>query len=116
MGERFILEMIHIGKQSTYTIGRQEITSGTIQMLVSRNMQNGSHRAHAKADSYFSSSKLVTTKDGYLEITMSKQPTPGFDYQGGMLQSWNKLCFTGGFIEVSVSLPGTPQISGFWPG
>lgn len=47
---------------------------------------------------------------------MSKQPTHGLDYQGGMLQSWNKLCFTGGYIEVSVSLPGSPQISGFWPG
>lgn len=47
---------------------------------------------------------------------MSKQSTHGLDYQGGMLQSWNKLCFTGGFIEVSVSLPGSPQISGFWPG
>lgn len=47
---------------------------------------------------------------------MSKQRQHDLDYQGGMLQSWNKLCFTGGYIEVSVSLPGTPQISGFWPG
>lgn len=58
----------------------------------------------------------VTTKDGYLEITMSKERTHNLDYQGGMLQSWNKLCFTGGYIEVSVSLPGSPQIAGFWPG
>lgn len=34
-----------------------------------------------------------------------------------MLQTWNKLCFNGGaFFEVSVSLPGNPQASGFWPG
>lgn len=56
------------------------------------------------------------TRDGHLEITISKQRQHDLDYQGGMLQSWNKLCFTGGYIEVSVSLPGTPQVSGFWPG
>ncbi|KAK9899858.1 glycoside hydrolase family 16 protein [Cystobasidium minutum MCA 4210] len=60
--------------------------------------------------------QAITTKDGYLEITMSKERTHNLDYQGGMLQSWNKLCFTGGYIEVSVSLPGSPQIAGFWPG
>ncbi len=33
-----------------------------------------------------------------------------------MLQSWNKLCFTGGFLEASISLPGKGDTSGFWPG
>lgn len=28
-----------------------------------------------------------------------------------MLQSWNKFCFTGGIIEISASLPGSPEIS-----
>jgi beta-glucanase (GH16 family) len=26
-----------------------------------------------------------------------------------MLQSWNKFCITGGYIEVSISLPGPNQ-------
>jgi beta-glucanase (GH16 family) len=30
----------------------------------------------------------------------------------GMIQSWNKFCFTGGYIEVSVSLPASPNIPG----
>ena len=34
----------------------------------------------------------------------------------GMLSSWNKLCFTTGYIEVSVSLPGSPNVPGLWPG
>jgi hypothetical protein len=34
----------------------------------------------------------------------------------GMLQSWNKFCFTTGYVEVSVSLPGSPQAPGLWPG
>jgi beta-glucanase (GH16 family) len=31
-----------------------------------------------------------------------------------MLQSWNKVCFTGGYIEVAVTLPGNGS-HGFWP-
>lgn len=34
----------------------------------------------------------------------------------GMVTSWNKLCFTTGYLEVSLSLPGTSQSPGFWPG
>jgi beta-glucanase (GH16 family) len=33
-----------------------------------------------------------------------------------MLQSWNKMCFSGGRLEASISLPGQGDISGFWPG
>jgi len=32
-------------------------------------------------------------------------------YRSGMLQSWNKFCFTSGYIEVSVVLPGPGQNS-----
>jgi beta-glucanase (GH16 family) len=35
----------------------------------------------------------------------------------GMLQTWNKLCFNGGaYFEVSMSMPGNPRASGYWPG
>lgn len=33
-----------------------------------------------------------------------------------MLQSWNQLCFKGGYMEASVSLPGAGDTIGFWPG
>lgn len=33
-----------------------------------------------------------------------------------MVQSWNKFCFTTGYIEVNLSLPGSPEAPGFWPG
>jgi len=34
-----------------------------------------------------------------------------------MIQSWNKVCFNGGFyIETSISMPGNSIASGFWPG
>ena len=38
------------------------------------------------------------------------------NYRSGMLQSWNQLCFKGGRIEASLSLPGRGDIEGFWPG
>lgn len=33
-----------------------------------------------------------------------------------MVTSWNKLCFTTGYIEVSISMPGSPRAAGLWPG
>lgn len=33
-----------------------------------------------------------------------------------MVQSWNKLCYKGGHLESSISLPGRGDVSGFWPG
>ncbi|GAA5962832.1 hypothetical protein JCM3765_001538 [Sporobolomyces pararoseus] len=58
----------------------------------------------------------VTTKDGNLEITLTQEPTHDLNFRSGMLQSWNKFCFTGGYIEVNLSLPGTPTAQGYWPG
>ena len=57
----------------------------------------------------------IITKDGSLEITLSKQPSHGLDYQGGMLTTWNKFCFTGAIVQASVSLPGMNNVSGLWP-
>lgn len=58
----------------------------------------------------------VTTKDGVLEIRFDNFVNHGLNFRSGMIQSWNKLCFTGGRIEASISLPGRGDTSGFWPG
>ncbi|KZT69160.1 glycoside hydrolase family 16 protein [Daedalea quercina L-15889] len=57
----------------------------------------------------------ITTKNGSLEITMSAKPKNGLNYTSGMMSTWNKFCFTGGLVEVSVSLPGVNNVQGFWP-
>ncbi|PVF97040.1 concanavalin A-like lectin/glucanase [Serendipita vermifera] len=57
----------------------------------------------------------ITTENGYLRILMEERTVHGLDYVSGMMSSWNKFCFTGGYIEAGVSLPGTPDASGFWP-
>ncbi|KAG6907629.1 hypothetical protein DXG01_008165 [Tephrocybe rancida] len=77
----------------------------------------------------------VTTRDGHLVITMDSTATlqagltkgstapfsaaenHGLEYRSGMLQSWNKFCFTSGYIEVAVVLPGpNAEATGYWPG
>lgn len=59
--------------------------------------------------------EAITTRDGALEVTLSEKETHGLHYQGGMMTSWNKFCFTGGLIETSVVLPGPNNVAGLWP-
>ena len=48
----------------------------------------------------------VTTRNGALRIKMENKETHGLPYRSGMLQSWNKFCFSSGYFEVSVTFPG----------
>jgi len=57
----------------------------------------------------------ITTQGGDLVLTLQQKETHNLDYQGGMLSTWNKFCFTGGYIETNVSLPGLANIAGLWP-
>lgn len=59
----------------------------------------------------------VTTRDGNLVITINQENINNLNFKSGMVQSWNKLCFSNSmYIEVNVSFPGTPEVGGFWPG
>jgi beta-glucanase (GH16 family) len=63
----------------------------------------------ATADQEWYDPGQITTANGSLRILMENVATNGMPYRSGMLQSWNKFCFTTGYIEVSVSLPGPDQ-------
>lgn len=58
----------------------------------------------------------ITTQDGYLALRFDAFQNHNLNYRSGMLQSWNKLCFKGGYLEASISLPGRGDTQGFWPG
>lgn len=59
----------------------------------------------------------ITTKNGYLSILMENVETHNLQYRSGMLQSWNKFCFTTGYIEINLTLPGPNEnTQGYWPG
>ncbi|KAI0789622.1 glycoside hydrolase family 16 protein [Abortiporus biennis] len=60
--------------------------------------------------------QAITTANGKLVITIDEIPNHNLDFRSGMLTSWNKFCFTTGYIEVSISLPGSPRAPGLWPG
>ncbi|KAK5453413.1 beta-glucan synthesis-associated protein [Exophiala xenobiotica] len=58
----------------------------------------------------------VTTNEGVLELRFDAFQNHGLNYRSGMVQSWNQLCFKGGRLEASISLPGRGDTVGFWPG
>ncbi|KAJ7129340.1 beta-glucan synthesis-associated protein-domain-containing protein [Mycena epipterygia] len=77
----------------------------------------------------------IVTRDGHLVITMDSTSTTesgqsigstapftvdenhNQTYRSGMLQSWNKFCFTRGYVEVAIVLPGpNANTKGYWPG
>jgi beta-glucanase (GH16 family) len=60
----------------------------------------------AMADQAWYDPSQITTKDGKLSILLENVTDHGLQYRSGMLQSWNKFCFTTGYIEVSMTLPG----------
>lgn len=58
----------------------------------------------------------INTTKGDLLITMDNKPMNNLNFRSGMLQSWNKFCFQGGYIEFNAVLPGSPTQVGWWPG
>ncbi|KAJ3815887.1 glycoside hydrolase family 16 protein, partial [Lentinula aff. lateritia] len=57
------------------------------------------------------SPQAVTTANGSLIITLSEQNTHNLNFQGGR----NKFCFTGGYVETSLVIPGANNVLGLWP-
>ncbi|KAI8455769.1 beta-glucan synthesis-associated protein-domain-containing protein [Phakopsora pachyrhizi] len=60
----------------------------------------------------------ATTQGGSLVITLSKMDPSinhNLGFRSAMLTTWNKLCFTGGYFETSLILPGQTSVGGFWP-
>lgn len=88
-----------------------------------------SSSAGGGSQQFYNSSSVTTTKDGMLKIStkIGKTTWRRFDpvkkewkmesanFKSGMMQSWEKFCFTGGIVEVDVILPGDPSIGGLWP-
>lgn len=78
---------------------------------------------------FYNSTMVSTTEDGLLEIKSKIGKTEWIhndqvkgkkehitkNFKSGMVQSWNKFCFTGGIVEVDVIFPGDPHIGGLWP-
>ncbi|KAI0036076.1 beta-glucan synthesis-associated [Vararia minispora EC-137] len=60
---------------------------------------------------------MITTRGGALIVTMNNTGSHGLTYTSGMLQSWNKFCFTTGYLEMGIVFPGPNwETRGYWPG
>ncbi|CCH46962.1 Beta-glucan synthesis-associated protein KRE6 [Wickerhamomyces ciferrii] len=57
-----------------------------------------------------------TTINGTLTLRMDAFENHDLFYRSGMLQSWNQMCFTQGYLEVSSKLPNYGNVTGLWPG
>jgi len=78
---------------------------------------------------FYNSSSITTTEEGHLKISTTIEKTEweyfnatGGNYlhrerhfKSGMIQGWNKFCFTGGIVEVDVKFPGRGHVGGLWP-
>jgi len=69
----------------------------------------------ATHDYQWYSPEALNTTGGALQITMEALPNHNLNFRSGMLQSWNKFCYQGGYIEFSAILPGGPTTKGYWP-
>ncbi|ODV79209.1 glycoside hydrolase family 16 protein [Suhomyces tanzawaensis NRRL Y-17324] len=58
----------------------------------------------------------VTTSKGTLNLRMDAYKNHNLFYRSGMVQSWNKFCFTEGKIDIAARLPNYGGFSGLWPG
>lgn len=87
-----------------------------VRTLLSGNISSAYCHSHLQTNNMeWYDPASITTKDGALEITLSEKSTHGLDYQGGMMSTWNKFCFTGGMVETAVTLPGPSNVVGLWP-
>ncbi|KAE8230113.1 hypothetical protein CF326_g4896 [Tilletia indica] len=70
----------------------------------------------ATQDYEWYSPEAINTTGGNLVIMMEETPINNLNFRSGMLQSWNKFCFQGGYIEFNALQPGRPDTMGYWPG
>ena len=57
----------------------------------------------------------VYTKGGGLHIRLEQHDEHNLRFRGGMVQTWNKFCYTGGILVASIQMPGMSNIPGLWP-
>lgn len=56
------------------------------------------------------------TQDGTLHIRLDAFRNHNLNYRSAMIQSWNKLCYSQGYIEFGARLGGNGSTMGLWPG
>ncbi|CAO1624950.1 unnamed protein product [Sympodiomycopsis kandeliae] len=71
--------------------------------------------AHGTGDFEWYDPAAVTTEGGNMVITAIEHESHNLNFRSGHVSTWNKFCFTGGYIEVRAQMPGSSSIAGWWP-
>lgn len=93
-------------------------------LFVAIDKSDDDQTSSGKKSLQFYNSSTVFTKDGNLVIETNTQDTKwkGWNpykkkyetmvrhFKSGMLQSWNKFCYTGGILELDVTFPGRHDV------
>ncbi|KAJ7783618.1 beta-glucan synthesis-associated protein [Mycena maculata] len=116
--------------QDAYTIDSFYSPGNELQLIFSDEFETAGRTFYPGDDPYWEAVNLhywqtnnlewydpaaITTNNGALEITLSAMQTHDLNYQGGLISSWNKFCFTGGLVVAAVTLPGINNVQGLWP-
>jgi beta-glucanase (GH16 family) len=43
--------------------------------------------------------RQIVTEGGNLKVTLDNVAQKGLNYTGGLMSTWNKFCFRGGYVE-----------------
>lgn len=112
-----------------FNVDGRTFKDGHDKMWTALDKSDDDYSASGGGSLHFYNSSAVTTQNGMLNIKSYIEPTRWSrldvvdkkkvsekkDFKSGMVQSWNKFCFTGGIVEVDVIMPGDPFIGGLWP-
>jgi hypothetical protein len=69
---------------------------------------------HPETFTYWQQAEDITREEERLNKTHHSVKVTK-EFRSGMIQSWDKFCFTGGIIEMSAKLPGDSKTGGLWP-
>ena len=48
--------------------------------------------------------RQIITEGGNLKVSLTNAPQKGLNYTGGLMSTWNKFCFRGGYVESESAL------------
>ena len=112
-----------------FNVENRTFTDGHDPLWTALDKPDNDANAAGGGSLHFYNSTNVRTANGMLEIKTHIEKTAWNHYDtvnkkwrhiqtnftSGMVQSWNKFCFTGGIVEVDIIFPGEPFIGGLWP-
>lgn len=112
-----------------FNIDNRKFVNGFDPMWTSIHKSDDDQTSGGQKSLQFYNETYAYTANGHLNILTTDEDTHwnGYNpytkkytkmtrnFRSGMIQSWNKFCFTGGILEIDVQFPGKSTVGGLWP-